>query len=103
MLLVKPAVMATLGVMVPQAVMVNLDTRESVVTLAMLVLLALWAHPVLMALWVPLESTGTVVNLVLLVLSVPPVLLVQEVLVARKVFEVIRESLVRRGPEVFLA
>jgi len=31
------------------------------------------------------------------------VLLVQEVLVAHKVFEVIRESLVTRGPEVFLA
>jgi len=45
----------------------------------------------------------TVVNPVLLVLWVQLVLLVQEVLVAHKVFEVIRESLVTRGPEVFLA
>jgi len=95
--------MATLGTMAPQAAMVNPDTRESAVTLATLVLLALWAHLVLTALWVPLANMETVVNPVLLVLWVQLVLLVQEVLVAHKVFEVIRESLVTRGPEVFLA
>ena len=78
--------------MVPQAATVNLDTRsvylsvflqlksdqntgqfdaklhfafgrENAVTLATLVQLALWAHPVLMAPWVPLENMETVVNL----------------------------------------
>lgn len=36
--------------------------RESAVTLATLVLLALWAHLVLTALWVPLANMETVVN-----------------------------------------
>lgn len=46
---------------------------------------------------------SSLIHRVLLVLLVPLVLSVQEVLVVLKVFEVTRESLVTKGPEVFLA
>lgn len=102
-LLVKPVVMATLGVMVLQVATVSLDTRENAVILAMPVLLVLQVHLVLKAPWAPLANMETVVNLALLVLLVPSVLLVQEALVVHKASGVTRESLVIRGPEVFLA